>query len=1014
MTGRIYGPLKTLFLFAYLFCIGVAFDYFRNYQVLLACLLLGIVLFALTAFYTDKERNSGNEFTDTAPDYAGQNVFIFFAKLAAIAGLAYLWLYYMARERLLLSSVALVFAYLQLFLLFKTNKRQVQASASGDIPQPEAGQIKKSALIVRSALIVISAFLLVFSYFSFTTYKIHEGISLLLVSALILAYVRGKKNRFEPAGADTVRYGLSDLALCLIAAAAALFMRFFMFLDVPPGINGDEINAVIMLHSGMLQGMEFPIYIASEMSSATLCFHLILFLSKFFKPDMSLFYGVSGAIGAINVIFTYLLAKEMFNKRIIAFASALILAFMVQHIIFSRLVATVIFTPAIAAICFYLYFAGMRRGNVILLALSGLFMGLGVYFYTPARVVPFIFAAYWIMGLLRREGRADFKKTAATVFLMAAAAVIVFLPLLDFIIKRPDVFFARMSVTSQIGTYAQLDFVKLFINQFEVYYNMFFIESALRGISSLVSQPAFDPVTVVLFVAGLGACMTTMKKRVVQFLVLWLFFALLVIGMLSQPADLFPVRVVLMLPAVAIIAAYGLYNILSAVEALNSRFISAFFRIMALLIMIAMAAYNFNKYFVEYPKDPAVRYFHGYKYKLMRDVIRDNMDAALYFSAYYKTEQTEKQVPNILIYLDEKGEYVDFSLFELSRLYRDKKEDVFLVGESVFGDTFGIYKEYFPNAAIEKVYNPDMWIYTKEDKNTEHYGWRDPAKVISVMRRVIKDYDWYNPHIHFVTCRIPYGDIEALYGLKMICRGRDNGIGETIFRNSGGECGTDGGEIILSGMIEVPEYGRYALKVSGAGSAVIQLEGKKHGGAELLAKGLHRIKITGKAATAGGVSILWSKNGGAFELVPVSHLINSQKKFGLSADYYDAEKVVYKAVESVVNHNNYFFDMRPGVKKCTDKKCEVVLTGKIRTENPGVYYIYLETAWQSSVKVNGIAVSEKKEYGKPENTPIYLGKGMHNIKIQTQARILQNSAILMMKREGMKDYFPVKYELLTP
>ncbi len=106
-------------------------------------------------------------------------------------------------------------------------------------------------------------------------------------------------------------------------------------------------------------------------------------------------------VGALTAPATYLLGREMFDRRVAAGAAAFLATYPV-HVHFSRLGLNNIFDSLFAALTFALLLRGLRTGGRLSFALAGVSLGLGQYFYSSGRLLLVLIAPYLVYLALAR------------------------------------------------------------------------------------------------------------------------------------------------------------------------------------------------------------------------------------------------------------------------------------------------------------------------------------------------------------------------------------------------------------------------------------------------------------------------------------------------------------------------------------------------------------------------------------------------------------------------------------
>ena len=131
----------------------------------------------------------------------------------------------------------------------------------------------------------------------------------------------------------------------------------------------------------------------------------------------------------------------------LALLGTLITAITLSHIIISRTGAEMTLTIPFAALAFLFLALGLRVGRRRYFVLAGVALGLSLYTYFSARLLPVAIAA--AMGWIAlRDGRAAWRARAIELAIVASAALLVVLPFAYYFVTHPDDFVLRALATS--------------------------------------------------------------------------------------------------------------------------------------------------------------------------------------------------------------------------------------------------------------------------------------------------------------------------------------------------------------------------------------------------------------------------------------------------------------------------------------------------------------------------------------------------------------------------------------
>jgi 4-amino-4-deoxy-L-arabinose transferase-like glycosyltransferase len=194
------------------------------------------------------------------------------------------------------------------------------------------------------------------------------------------------------------------LALLLILGVAAL-LRVWQIDRFPPGLFGDEaVNGLDALDA--LAGRPqvfFPANFGREGLHILIQAQFIRWLGA---TPLALRLPSIGA-GVITALATYWLGRELLARTrwrgaLTPLVAALLLSTSYWHVHFSRFGIRGVFTPLLATLAFAAFWraanrvADNRRAWPWFLA-AGLFLGLGVHFYTASRLIPIFLGVYLVV-----------------------------------------------------------------------------------------------------------------------------------------------------------------------------------------------------------------------------------------------------------------------------------------------------------------------------------------------------------------------------------------------------------------------------------------------------------------------------------------------------------------------------------------------------------------------------------------------------------------------------------------
>lgn len=311
---------------------------------------------------------------------------------------------------------------------------------------------------------------------------------------------------------------------------------------------------------------------------------------------------VSAMAGSLSILFTYLLARELFNKKIAIISGILLCAFSLQ-LHFSRLAVINIIDSLSYPILLWLTLKATRTGKTYLYLLTGIFYGLAMMTYPGSRLAPIVSVILFGMIIARTPG--FIKAQWRNLFILSGGAFLTFAPMGAFFFRNLEEFSARMRMEGifQNGTLlaeaqnsGQSQLFILFVH---------FLKSSLIFITSYAPvqffntpRSYFSPIAAVFFMVGLVIVTWKWKDFRNSLLLTW-FFAIIILGSTLTGGPPSSQRLLGSSPAAAIIAAVGMVILTESLGRIN-KYSSMFFSALLILGLGANFYQDIHFYFYEY------------------------------------------------------------------------------------------------------------------------------------------------------------------------------------------------------------------------------------------------------------------------------------------------------------------------------------------------------------------------------------------------------------------------------
>jgi MFS family permease len=251
----------------------------------------------------------------------------------------------------------------------------------------------------------------------------------------------------EDVGARLLRWlrrHREDVIKLAVLLTFALALRAVDLAHIPRNFGGDEgtqaLDAVELVEPPL--GNPFS---TGWFSVPTMSFLAYGVAMRVFGATVAGARALSALIGAAAVLTTFLLARELWGKRV-GWMAALLLACGHYHLHFSRLASNQIADGLFFTLTLWLLTRGMRTERVWTFALAGAVMGLAWYGYFGARLVMVIAALYLAWRALVEDR--FLRRRVHLLALMALAALVVALPLVLHYAKHPGELTSRYDQVS--------------------------------------------------------------------------------------------------------------------------------------------------------------------------------------------------------------------------------------------------------------------------------------------------------------------------------------------------------------------------------------------------------------------------------------------------------------------------------------------------------------------------------------------------------------------------------------
>ena len=359
----------------------------------------------------------------------------------------------------------------------------------------------------------------------------------------------------EPA-APRGRRVATGLALLAILAIGAFF-RFHLLSEIPPHPGSDHAEDLLNIED--LARGERPVFFPRNTGQAPLPFYYQYFLHRLGLPIDYLTLKISTAlIGMLAIPALYVAGRELGGAPL-GLVAAAVGAWSKWPTLGARRGLTFAWAVFPAALFLAALLRYMRRGDRGSALAAGFWLGLGQYGYNAFKIVPAMVPIAFGLELFDPRWKKNRGRLFRDGLLVAATALLVFLPLLQYMLQRPQDFWYRAMTRAGSreralpGTPAAL-----FAGNLGRMALAFHFRGDKAWINTVTEEPFLDPVTGGLFLGGLVVAGVLALRGSRRWMVV--LISLFVLTLASTLALAFPVenpginRAAVAIPSVLVLA----------------------------------------------------------------------------------------------------------------------------------------------------------------------------------------------------------------------------------------------------------------------------------------------------------------------------------------------------------------------------------------------------------------------------------------------------------------------------
>jgi hypothetical protein len=391
---------------------------------------------------------------------------------------------------------------------------------------------------------------------------------------------------------------------------------------VPPGFTHDEAghghDAVAILNGAR------PIYQTVGYGREPLYDYLVAGLMALFGPTGGVLRFSPVLLGLLTLLATFLWVREAFDGPTALVATALQAASF-WSLAASRQALRSGLLPVFFAFAVYFYWrgwgearlgkgTGWKRLNLAVprpysMALCALFVGATLWTYLPARVTWVVFAGF--LAYLAIAHRAAFRRAWLPTLLAVLIGLLLAVPLFAYLQAHPEAEQRLAMLDEPLQALTSGDVSVVLDRAWSCVAGFFVPGAGDRFLAyNIPGRPTFDPLTGVLFLAGVGLCLVRWRRPTCAFALLW--FAVGISPSLITGATASFTRSIAALPVAYLFPALAVVTGVRWIAARWGRRAAWVAGLGFVALAVAIGVISAHAYFVTWGQSPDVRaaYMH--------------------------------------------------------------------------------------------------------------------------------------------------------------------------------------------------------------------------------------------------------------------------------------------------------------------------------------------------------------------------------------------------------------------
>jgi len=780
--------------------------------------------------------------------------------------------------------------------------------------------------------------------------------------------------------------------LLLAAIGLGFAFRLYQIGSLPFGVWFDEAQNGLVARRILDDSSYRPVFVAELTQMPALFFYVFAAAIRVIGHGVLALRSVTTAAGILTLFFVYLLARELFDRRVAVLAT-FFLAVMRWNVNFSRFAMHGIFAPLFMTAAFYFLARGLKGKGAYNFLLAGVMVGVGLQGYYSFLLVPVVIALY-LLHHVAFQRVIGWRKLAVGVAAFAVVTAAVYTPVGVWALRNPDQFNQRAETLTITKNRSASEVVEVVWESTRKHLLMFNSTGDSNGRHNLPGSPMLDTYTGFLFILGAGYALWRWRDSGHFLLLVWVAVTLQG-GIWSVEFEAPQAyRTVALTPAVAMLAALPL-GLLWRLATEPTEVPGARLRpwsarvgfwalgvaagLVALFTLAQAGRLNFETYFHNQLKTRDAWAAYSTEATFVgKELARLGDDHDVYYSPVFAGQPTVRFLAPDAPPANPLDAARDLPLGEPT-------PTVFLLDQNGW-PTFNLLRSYYPGGTF--------------------VGFGPPGGGPALVFEAI----------------ISAEDVASARGVTYRYRG-EGGSREGRLDVLNLDWGSEqpmpppfDGEWTC--LLKVPTYGSYTLEARVPGLVELYLDGKSvatgegaaRTGALSLAQGLHDITMRAQVKGPGPVQLLWQGEGSALETVPAAQLFSAPvRRQGLEGSYFTEAGGGHLEFVRIDQIPGGYFHSIPVLIPFT-----IRWRGKIDIPASASYRFIVQAVDEGSLSIDGASLFTTPGPNRVAEATLELAQGPHDIEITFRQRggspVYIN--VLWVTPQGGPDFIPA--ELLSP